>query len=164
MTPPRHLPKVALVSSPKSGPGPRPRYDAAAIEVARQQWGPWCHALTYFNDVAELATEQAVAYLQAGLPAEVVAALIRIRLGLVDPVESIRVAQEQGYCERVRRDAADLLARRVISAKAAAALEAECAARLTALATAAQPLRPAATSAPATAPAREAIPATTPSA
>jgi hypothetical protein len=125
----------------------RQRYDAAGIEVVRRQWGPFCRQLTQSSEDADAGTEHAVAYLQAGLSAEAVAALLRIRYGSQDPVNRRRLGDERAYCERVRRDIADLLALREISAKAASAIDREFALRLAALDTASQPIRIAETAA-----------------
>ena len=56
----------------KTESAPRARYDAADVEVARREWGPWCHTLTYVSADADAGTDQAISYLQAGLPADVI--------------------------------------------------------------------------------------------
>ena len=38
--------------------------------MARREWGPWTHTLTNVGGDADAALDQAVAYLQTGLPAE----------------------------------------------------------------------------------------------
>jgi hypothetical protein len=129
------------VTDPKTGPAPRARYDAADIEVARREWGPWTHTLTYVSADADAATELAISYLQAGLPADVVAVLLQIRFGSQDPSYHARVAAELEYCKRVRRDLADLLARGLISATSADEVDRDFEARLAALDTAKQPIR-----------------------
>ena len=121
------------MSDPKPPRGPRPRYEAAGIETIRSEWGPWCRDLTPVSVDANAALTQVIDYLQAGLPAEVVAALIRIRFGTQLAWDEGRVATERAYCESVQRDVAGLLARRVLSASAAAALDHEFGARLAAL-------------------------------
>jgi hypothetical protein len=83
-----------------------------------------------------------------------VAALLQVRLGSQDPTHRTRIANEKTYAENVRRDVAGLLARRVISATSAAALDREYGARLAALDTASAPIGP---SAPALLPVVEAI-------
>jgi hypothetical protein len=117
-----------------TGRAPRARYDAAGVETIRREWGPLCRALTTVSADADAAIEEVVVLLQAGLPAEVVAALVRIRFGGQLAWDEGRVAMEQAYCESVGRDVAGLLARRVISASAGAALDKEFAARLAGLA------------------------------
>jgi hypothetical protein len=139
------------VSDSKAERELRPRYDAAGVEVARREWGPWVRALTNVSADADAATDQAISYLQTGLPADVVAALLHIRFGWQNPSNQMRVAMERSYCESVRRDMADLLARRLISATSAAAIDREFAGRLAALGSAAEPLS--STAAPAAAPA-----------
>jgi hypothetical protein len=121
---------------------PRERYDAVGIETIRREWGRWCHAMVS-GPSADEATEEAVSYLQAGLPADVVAALVQIRLGRRDPSYTARIESEKAYVENVRRDVADLLARRVISATSAAALDHEFETRLAALGTSSAPVGPA---------------------
>lgn len=142
------------MTDPKTGAAPRARYDAAEVEVARREWGPWCHTLTYVSADADAATDEAISYLQAGLPADVVASLLQIRFGSQDPSYRARVAAEQAYCESVRRDLADLLARSLISATSAEEVGREFEARLTALATAKDPIR---RGAPAIAPSAEPV-------
>lgn len=139
------------MSERKAGRAPQLRYDAAGIETIRREWGPWCHDLTYLSDEADAGTDQAVSYLQAGLPADVVAALLRIRFGSLDPSYHTRIGIEKAYCERVRGDVANLLAKHLISATAAAALDREFEARLGALAGSAVRISPRAVSAPAAA-------------
>jgi hypothetical protein len=101
--------------------------------------------LTYVSADAEAATDQAVSYLQAGLPADVVAALLQIRFGSPEPSYRARVAGELDYCRRVRGDLADMLARGLISATSAEEVDRDFEARLAALATAAEPIRSVAT-------------------
>jgi hypothetical protein len=113
--------------------GPRPRYDAAGIETIRREWGPWCEALTPVRRDAQTALAQVIDSLQLGIPADVVAALLRIRFGIQLAWDQGRVTAEQAYCENVRKDVAGLLARRAISASAASALDREFEARLAAL-------------------------------
>ncbi len=125
----------------KTGAASRPRYDAADVEVARREWGPWCQTLTYVSADADAGTDQAISYLQAGLPATVVAALLRIRFGSQLASYRALVNAEQVYCESVRKDLADLLARGLISATAAAEVDREFEARLAALDTAKEPIR-----------------------
>jgi hypothetical protein len=129
------------VTHPKTGAAPHARYDAADVEVARREWGPWCHALTYVSADADAGTDQAIAYLQAGLPADVVAALLQIRFGSQNPSYRARVAAERAYSESVRRDLADLLARGLISATSASDVDREFEGRLAALGTADEPIR-----------------------
>jgi hypothetical protein len=126
----------------RTGRAPRERYDAAGIETIRREWGRWCHAMMS-GASADAATEEAVSLLQAGLPADVVAALVQIRLGRQDPSYTARIEAEKAYAENVRRDVADLLARRVISATSAAALDHEFETRLAALGTSSAPVGPA---------------------
>jgi hypothetical protein len=137
------------VTASRTGAAPRARYDAADVEVARREWGPWAHTLTFVSADADAATDQAVAYLQAGLPADVVASLLRIRFGSQDPSYRARVAVEREYCQRVRGDLADLLARGLISVTSAKEVDRDFQARLAALATASEPIH---VVAPATAP------------
>src|SRR5260370_26071946 len=94
----------------------RQRYDAAGIEVVRRQWGPFCRQLTDSSEDADAGTEHAVAYLQAGLSAEAVAALLRIRYGSQDPANRRRLADARAYCDSARRDIADPLAPRALPA------------------------------------------------
>jgi hypothetical protein len=129
------------VTDAKTGAAPRARYDAADVEVARRDWAPFCHTLTYVSGDADAGTDQAISYLQAGLPADVVAALLRIRFGSQDPSYRARVAAEQAYCETVRRDLADLLARGLISETSAKEVDREFETRLAALQTAKEPIR-----------------------
>ncbi|HEY8951673.1 MAG TPA: hypothetical protein VIP78_03830 [Candidatus Dormibacteraeota bacterium] len=82
---------------------------------------------------ANAALAQVIDCLQVGLPAEVVAALLRIRFGTQLAWDEGRVATERAYCESVKRDVAGLLARRVLSTAAAAALDHEFGARLATL-------------------------------
>src|SRR5260370_37976628 len=97
----------------------RRRYDAAGIEVVRRQWGPFCRQLTDSSEDADAGTEHAVAYLQAGLSAEAVAALLRIRDGSQDPANRRRLADERPDCESVLRGNAAPPAPRADSAQAA---------------------------------------------
>jgi len=151
------------VTDPRTEAAPRARYDAAGVEVARRDWGPFCHTLTYFSADADAATDQAISYLQAGLPADVVAALLRVRFGSQDPSFRARVAAEQAYAESVRRDLADMRGRGLISTTSAEEVDRDFEARLAALATAKEPIRrsepatapPAGALAPAAAPAAE---------
>jgi hypothetical protein len=129
------------VTDPKTEAAPRARYDAADIEVVRREWGPWCHTLTYVSADADAATDQAIYYLQAGLPADVVASLLQIRFGSQDPSYRTRVAAELEYCRRVRRDLADLLARGLISATSSQEVDRDFEARLASLDTAKEPIR-----------------------
>ncbi|HEX7263618.1 MAG TPA: hypothetical protein VF383_05520, partial [Candidatus Dormibacteraeota bacterium] len=117
------------------------RYDAAGIEVARREWGPWCATLATTTEDAEAGTAAAVSYLQAGLPAHVVAALLQIRFGSKVPAYQGQVAAEKAYCERVRAEIADMVARNLISAASGAEVDKDFEARLAAIATADQPLR-----------------------
>ena len=150
------------MSEPRPAQGPRPRYDAAGIETIRSEWGPWCRALTPVSFDANAALAQVIDYLQAGLPAEVVAALLRIRFGTQLAWDEGRVATERAYCESVKRDVAGLLARRVLSAAAAAALDLEFGTRLASLGAPAERVsRPAAPAAVAVGVA-EAVPAQRP--
>ena len=132
------------MSEARTGRAPQKRYDAAGIETIRREWGPWCRTLTSVVASADAATDEAISYLQTGLPAEVVAALLRIRLGSQDPSHKARVETEKAYAESVRRDVADLRARHVISTTSAAALDHEFVARLSALGTWSAPIGPAA--------------------
>src|ERR1700736_1348274 len=109
------------------------RYDAAGMEVARREWGPWCRQLTSVGEEAEAATVEAISYLQAGLPAGVVAALLQIRFGSQEPAYRGQVAAEKAYCERVRRDVADMVARNLISAPAGAEVDRDFEGRLATL-------------------------------
>jgi hypothetical protein len=140
------------VTESKTGAATRARYDAADVEVARREWGPFCHTLTYVSADADAATDQAISYLQAGLPAEVVAALLQIRFGAQEPAYRGRVGAEREYCMRVRRDLADLLARGLISATSAEDVDREFEARLAALDTANEPIRSVAERKPSVAP------------
>jgi hypothetical protein len=133
------------VTDSRTGAAPRARYDAADVEVARRDWGPFSHTLTYVSADADAATDQAIAYLQAGLPADVVAALLQIRFGSQDPAYRGRVAAEHEYCRRVRGDLADMVARGLISTASAEDVDREFEARLAALATAGEPIRRVAT-------------------
>ncbi len=117
------------------------RYDAAGIEVARREWGPWCQQLATSNEDAEVGTAAAISYLQAGLPAGVVAALLQIRFGSREPAYREQVAAERAYCERVRREIADMMARNLISAASGAQVDRDFEGRLAVIATADQPLR-----------------------
>ena len=137
---------------------PRARYDATGVQTIRREWWPWCLALTVEHQAAVDATEVAVSYLQTGLPADVVAALLRIRAGSTDPSLRARVDLEHAYCEGVRRDVADLLARHVISATSAAALDHEFEARLEALSKSSELVRPMKAAAPVPTSIREAPP------
>jgi hypothetical protein len=80
------------MTEPKIGRAPRPRYDAAGIETIRRDWGPLCRTLIPEN--ADTAMEQVIACLQAGLPAEVIDALLRIRFGSQRAWDEGRVAME----------------------------------------------------------------------
>jgi hypothetical protein len=133
---------------PKVSRAPRARYDADGIETIRREWWPWCRGLVNDDHEADIATDEAVSCLQAGLPADATAALLRTRFGSLDPEPQARVAMEQAYSESVRRDVADLLARHLISATAASALDHEFEGRLAALVTASQLLIPTRVSAP----------------
>jgi hypothetical protein len=117
------------------------RYDAASIEVARRDWGPWCRQLTSVSEEAEAGTVAAISYLQAGLPAGVVAALLQIRFGSQEPAYRGQVSTEKAYCERIRRDVADMVARKLISATAGAEVDRDFEGRLAALETADRLLR-----------------------
>jgi hypothetical protein len=121
------------VTDSKSVRGPRSRYDAAGIETIRREWGPWCQALTPVGYDANAALAEVIDSLQLGIPADVVASRLRIRYGTQLAWDQGRLAAETAYCESVRKDVASLLARRVISASAASALDHEFEARLAAL-------------------------------
>ena len=129
------VPERRSGAEPKAGRVTRARYDASEIETIRREWWPWCRGLTSQDQDADVATDQVITYLQTGLPAETVASLIRIRVGLQDAPAVARVAIERTYCETVHRDVADLLARHVISPAVAATLDHEFDARLAALST-----------------------------
>ncbi|HEX9100371.1 MAG TPA: hypothetical protein VF956_12855 [Candidatus Dormibacteraeota bacterium] len=100
--------------------------------------------MTYVSADADAATDQAISYLQAGLPADIVAALLQIRFGSHEPTYRARVAAELDYCRRVRADLADLLARGLISATSARDVDRDFEARLAALDTVDEPIRRAA--------------------
>ena len=119
----------------------RVRYDADGVARAQAEWAQWCRTTTGDGTRAAAALDQVVRYLQAGLPADVVAALVRLRAGTADYArEYAVVAAESSYSERVRRDVGELLAMGQVSAAAAAAIDAEYRSRLDALATWREPL------------------------
>ena len=113
---------------------PKERHSAEAVEAASRTWGEWCRTLDVGGQRTEAATEAAVAYLQLGLPADAVAALLRLRLGLsADPGDRALIGREKTYLGRVIADAAQLEAIGVISKEAADALQREYRARLEAM-------------------------------
>ena len=117
------------------------RYDEAGVARARAEWAHWCRTTTGGDSRADAALDEVVRYLQAGLPADVVAALVHLRAGSAEYSRAHAVvAAEIHYCERVRRDAGELLQRGWISTDAAAAIDAEFGSRLDALATWSEPL------------------------
>ena len=65
-----------------AAPRTRAKLSPEAIEKVRREWGPWSRTLTTLHDYAEAATDVAIAALEAGLPADVVAAMIRLRAGI----------------------------------------------------------------------------------
>lgn len=127
-----------------SAPRTRAKYGSEELDKARREWGPWCRTLVSQPDYAEAATEQAIAYLEVGLSADVVAAMIRLRSGLSSGFNEnrSRVLWEYAHYERVGQDARELLAAGLILPEAAAAIEQDYAARLAALSTWSEPLRP----------------------
>ncbi|HXC77025.1 MAG TPA: hypothetical protein VNU19_08230, partial [Candidatus Acidoferrum sp.] len=132
------------VSNAASAPRIRAKYGSEELAKARREWGPWCRALTSQSEYAEAATEQAIAYLQVGLPADVVAALIRLRFGLSSGYSEnrSRVLWEYAHYERSGLDAREQVAAGLILPEAAAAIEQDYAARLAALSTWSEPLKP----------------------
>ena len=120
-----------------SAPRTRARYGSEQVEKVRHEWGPWCRTLTAQPDYAEAATDLVIAYLEVGLPAEVVAAVIRVRTGLSSGYADnrARVLWEVAHCERARQEARDLEALGLISDEAAAAIEHDYTDRLSALST-----------------------------
>ena len=140
------------------------RYNADGVARARAEWAQWCRTTTGDARRAEAALDQVVRYLQAGLPADVVAALVSLRARTADYARAYPVVEaESRYSERVRGDVGVLLAMGQISADAAAAIDAEYRSRLDALATWSEPLVPvAAAPAASTAAAPTAAPAGSP--
>ncbi|MGH7762717.1 MAG: hypothetical protein ACREOY_15080, partial [Candidatus Dormibacteraceae bacterium] len=136
-------------------PRMRAKLSPEAIEKVRREWGPWSRALTTQPDYAEAATEVAIASLEAGLPADVVAAMIRLRAGLSSGYADnrSRVLWELAHYERARQEARELGALDLIPTDAAAAIELDYAARSAVLSTWSQPLRPQAEDATASRPA-----------
>jgi hypothetical protein len=117
------------------------RYDDAAVARVRAEWAAFCMGATRNDRRAEAALDEVVRCLQAGLPADVVAALIHMRAGSGEYARAYAVvAAETRYCERVRGDVRDLEKIGQVSADAAAAIDAEIESRLQALAAWSQPL------------------------
>src|ERR1700686_765689 len=122
----------------------RAKLSPEAIEKVRREWGPWSRTLTTQPDYAEAATEVAIAALEAGLPADGVAAMIRLRAGISSGYADnrSRVLWELGHYERARQEAREMGALGLISSEAAAAIELDYAARSAALSTWSESLRP----------------------
>src|ERR1700686_4226474 len=129
----------------------RAKLSPEAIEKVRREWGPWSQTLTTQPDYAEAATEVAIAALEAGLPADVVAAMIRLRAGISSGYADnrSRVLWELAHYERARQEASEMGALGLIPPGAAAAIVLDYAARSAALSTWSQPLRPRTEAAPA---------------
>jgi len=124
----------------ESGEGATARYDAAASALVRDQWWSWCLQLTGSNAIASAAAAEAIAYLQRGLPADVVAALVRLRLSRGQVDDQMHLDSENAYCVRVRGDVAELVRMGVIDPSAAAAIDRDYTARQAALAQADVPI------------------------
>jgi hypothetical protein len=138
----------------------RAKLSPEAIEKVRREWGPWSRTLTTQPEYAEAATDVAIAALEVGLPADVVAAMIRLRAGISSGYADnrSRVLWELAHYEQARHEAREMGALGLISPDAAAAIELEYAARSAALGTWSEPLRPRGetNAAPASAPAQTA--------
>ncbi|HXI95198.1 MAG TPA: hypothetical protein VNG04_03670, partial [Candidatus Acidoferrum sp.] len=147
-----------------SAPKTRAKFGSEQTEKVRREWGPWCRTLTTQGDYAEAATDLAIAYLEAGLPADVVAAVLRVRTGVSSGYADnrARVLWEVAHCERARQEARELEALGLISQDAAEAIERDYAGRLTALSTWSEPLRPRSEATPGPARAERAKAAPTP--
>jgi hypothetical protein len=132
------------VDNQPAAPRTRAKLSPEAIEKVRREWGPWCRTLTSPPDYAEAATDLAITYLEAGLPADVVAAAIRLKSGLSSGYADnrSRVLWELAHYERARQEARELRALDLISGDAAAAIDHDYAARSAALSTWSEPLRP----------------------
>jgi hypothetical protein len=112
--------------------GPAARYDAEAAATVRREWLPWCQSLVGTMDAATMV-DQVVSYLQIGLPAETVAALVRTRLGSRQVTDRDLLVVGQTHCERVRAEVGELGRLGVITGAAAGAIEREYTMRLAAL-------------------------------
>lgn len=141
-----------------AAPRTRAKLSSEAIEKVRREWGPWADALSTQPDYAEAATEAAIGALEAGLPADVVAAMIRLRAGISSGYADnrSRVLWELAHYERARQEARELGTLGLISSEAAAAIDHDYAARSAALSTWSEPLRPRA-EVPAAAPTRSTL-------
>jgi hypothetical protein len=132
------------VDNQPAAPKTRAKYGPEQIEKVRREWGPWCRTLTTQPDYAEAATDLAIAYLEVGLPADVVAAIIRVKTGLSSGYADnrARLLWELAHCERARQEARDLESLGLISQEAAATIEHDYTDRLAALNTWSKPLEP----------------------
>jgi len=131
------------VDNQPAGPRTRAKLSREAIEKVRREWGPWSRTLTTLPDYADAATDVAIAALEAGLPADVVAAMIRLRAGISSGYADnrSRVLWELAHYERASQEAREMGALGLISSEAAAAIELDYAARSAALSTWSQPLQ-----------------------
>jgi hypothetical protein len=146
------------VDNHPAAPTTRAKLSPEAIEKVRREWGPWCRTLTSQPDYAEAATDLAITYLEARLPAVVTAAAIRLRSGLSSDFEGnrSRVLWELAHYERARQEAREMGELGLISREAAAVIENDYATRSAALSTWAEPLRPRSEAVPTAAPSRPA--------
>src|ERR1700681_416199 len=122
----------------------RAKLSPEAIEKVRREWGSWSRTLTTQPDYAEAATEGAITALESGLPADVVAAMLRLRAGISSGYADnrSRVLWELAHYERARQESREMGALGLISSEAATAIELDYAARSSALSTWSEPLRP----------------------
>lgn len=125
------------------------RYSEHTRQAAHRTWGEWSRALGLSGAMQEAATGAAVAYLELGLPAGAVAALVRYRLGRNATVDALTIREEDAYLTRATADADRLVATGVISSDAGASLKSEYRARSEALGEWTKPLIAAAAAEPA---------------
>src|SRR5260370_6136603 len=126
-----------------AAPRTRAKLSPESIEKVRPEWGPWAETLTTQSDYVDAATEAAIAGLEAGLPADLVAAMIRLRAGISSGYADnrSRVLWELAHYERARQEARELGAWGLISKEAAARIDHDYAARSAALGAWSQPMR-----------------------
>jgi hypothetical protein len=131
------------VDNQPEAPRTRATLSPEAIEKVRREWGPWSRTLTTLPDYAEAATDVAIAALEAGLPADVVAAMIRLRAGISSGYADnrSRVLWELAHYEQARQEAHEMGALGLIAPEAANAIDLDYAARSAVLSTWSEPLR-----------------------
>src|SRR5712692_4009700 len=109
------------------------RYSDEAVAAARKTWGDWSRGLGLSAVSQQAATDAAVGYLELGLSAGAVAALVLTRLGGNTTANTLAIRAEDDYLKRAIADAELMVATGVITQEVGAAVKAEYAARGAAL-------------------------------